>query len=163
MSRVYYSAFSPIPDASRRLPIVAPPLQRESRLYQSDWLLRYYGFTVDELLPSEQPHLALHIDPKLAWAFAHPEFFPVDVNRAAREVLLRVPGFGRKTVDRIVRARRLRSIRSDDIKRLGVSPAKALPFIVLPDLRPADGAMAALNARTTARIAASRTQLDLFA
>ena len=163
LSRVYYSAFSPIPDASRRLPIVAPPLQRESRLYQSDWLLRHYGFTVDELLPAEQPHLALSIDPKLAWAFAHPEFFPINVNRAARETLLRVPGFGKKAVDRIVRSRVARSIRRDDIKRLGVSPSKALPFIVLPDHRPADGAIATLHARMTAAKASSgATQLDLY-
>ena len=109
LSRIYYSAFSPIPDASKRLPLSAPPLQRESRLYQTDWLLRHYGFSVDELLPRESPHLAMEIDPKLAWAFAHPEFFPLDVNRASREALLRVPGFGRQTVDRIVRARRVSS------------------------------------------------------
>ena len=152
LSRIYYSAFSPIPDASKRLPLSAPPLQRESRLYQTDWLLRHYGFSVDELLPHKSPHLAMEIDPKLAWAFAHPEFFPLDVNRATREALLRVPGFGRRSVDRIVRARRIREIRSDDLKRLGVPPAKALPFIVLPDRRPRSNAVAAMKASTAARV-----------
>ena len=87
LSRIYYSAFSPIPDASKRLPLSAPPLQRESRLYQTDWLLRHYGFSVDELLPRESPHLAMDVDPKLAWAFAHPEFFPIGrQSRATRSV-----------------------------------------------------------------------------
>ena len=162
LSRVYYSAFSPIPDASKRLPLAAPPLQRESRLYQSDWLLRHYGFTVDELLPPEKPQLALEIDPKFAWALAHPEFFPLDVNRASREALLRVPGFGRRTVDRIVRARRVRAIRRGDLKLLGVPPRKALPFIVLPDHRPRDGDAAAVHVHAR-QLAGSRSQLDLFA
>ena len=161
LSRIYYSAFSPIPDASERLPLAAPPLQRESRLYQSDWLLRHYGFTVDELLPSNKPQLALEIDPKFAWALAHPEFFPLDVNRASREALLRVPGFGRRAVDRIVRARRVRSIRSDDLRRLNVPARKALPFIVLPDHRPRDGAAAAAHAHAR-KLASSRSQLSIF-
>jgi putative DNA modification/repair radical SAM protein len=161
LSRIYYSAFSPIPDASKRLPLAAPPLQRESRLYQSDWLLRHYGFSVDELLPAEKPQLALEIDPKLAWALAHPEFFPLDVNRAPREALLRVPGFGRRTVERIVRARRVRSIRSEDLRRLGVPPRKALPFLVLPDHWPKEHDAASVRARAHQR-ALGRSQLDLF-
>jgi predicted DNA-binding helix-hairpin-helix protein len=162
LSRIYYSAFSPIPDASKRLPLAAPPLQRESRLYQSDWLLRHYGFSVDELLPPDRPNLALGIDPKLAWALAHPEGFPVDVNRAARESLLRVPGFGRRTVDRIVRSRRVRAIRIDDLNRLGVSPGKAIPFIVLPDHRPRGDAIQRLREATIERGAArTDSQLEL--
>ena len=161
LSRIYYSAFSPIPDASRRLPLSAPPLQRESRLYQTDWLLRYYGFSVDELLPRENPHLAMDVDPKLAWAFAHPEFFPVDVNRAPREALLRVPGFGRRTVDRIVRARRFRAIRSDDLKRLGVPAAKAMPFVVLRDMRPHSDAIAQMRSTSAARSLRNAPQLEL--
>ena len=163
LSRIYYSAFSPIPDASKRLPLSAPPLQRESRLYQSDWLLRHYGFAVDELLPPERPHLALAIDPKLAWAFAHPQFFPLDVNRAPREVLLRVPGFGRRAVDRIVRARRVRAIRRDDLKRLGVPPQKAMPFIVLPDYRPRDDAIEVMRGATAHKSPESVRQLELYA
>ena len=162
LSRIYYSAFSPIPDASKRLPLSAPPLQRESRLYQTDWLLRHYGFSVDELLPRENPNLALHIDPKLAWAFAHPEFFPIDVNRAPREALLRVPGFGRRTVDRVVRARRIRAIRSDDLKRLGVATAKVLPFVVLPDCRPRSDAVSSLKLATTGRGLSNKQQLQLY-
>ena len=161
LSRIYYSAFSPIPDASKRLPLSAPPLQRESRLYQTDWLLRHYGFSVDELLPRESPHLAMDIDPKLAWAFAHPEFFPVDVNRAPREALLRIPGFGRRTVDRVVRARRLRAIRSDDLKRLGVPTLKVLPFVVLPDYRPGGDGVVCMKSATAVRGLSNKRQLEL--
>jgi putative DNA modification/repair radical SAM protein len=145
LKRVYYSAFSPIPDASPRLPLAAPPLQRESRLYQADWLLRYYGFAVDELAPAGRPQLALDVDPKLAWALAHPDRFPVDVNSAERETLLRVPGFGRRAVDRVLASRRMRAVRTPDLRALGVPAAKALPFIVLPDHRPARDAAQALQ------------------
>jgi len=164
LTRIYYSAFSPIPDASKRLPLAAPPLQRESRLYQSDWLLRHYGFTVDELLPADRPQLALSIDPKLAWAVAHPEYFPLDVNRAPREALLRVPGFGRKTVERIVRSRRVRAIRSTDLKAFGAQSVKALPFIVLPDCRPDARSFEKLQAKISlASSAGSAPQLELYA
>jgi predicted DNA-binding helix-hairpin-helix protein len=161
LKRVYYSAFSPIPDASPRLPLAAPPLQRESRLYQADWLLRYYGFQVDDLAPEQRPQLALDIDPKLAWALAHPERFPVDVNRAERDALLRVPGFGRRAVERVLDSRRIRAVRLHDLRALGVPAAKALPFIVLPDHRPARDAAGALKRAAQAprdRVA----QLPLF-
>ena len=161
LSRVYYSAFSPIPDASKKLPLSAPPLQRESRLYQSDWLLRHYGFQVDELLPTNRPHLALDVDPKLGWALSHPEFFPVDVNHAPHEVLLRVPGFGRRAVDRIIRARRVRAIRSEDLKRLGVTATKAKPFIVLADFRPNANALAMVNTAVERKRARRASQLEL--
>ncbi len=161
LSRIYYSAFSPIPDASKRLPLAPPPLQRESRLYQSDWLLRHYGFGVDELLPPEKPDLSLEIDPKFAWALAHPEFFPLDINRASREALLRVPGFGRHAVDRIVRSRQVRAIRSDDLKRLGVPPRKAMPFIVLPDHRPRGDAVNAIKAAAKFHASNREAQLEL--
>ncbi|MGZ9032665.1 MAG: putative DNA modification/repair radical SAM protein, partial [Burkholderiaceae bacterium] len=161
LKRVYYSAFSPIPDASTRLPLVAPPLQRENRLYQADWLLRYYGFAVDELAPEGKPQLALDIDPKLAWALAHPERFPVDINRADRDLLLRVPGFGRRAVDRVLASRRVRAVRLDDLRALGVPAAKALPFIVLPDHRPARDAAAALR-RAAQSPRARASQLPLF-
>jgi putative DNA modification/repair radical SAM protein len=137
LKRVYYSAFSPIPDASRSLPLAAPPLAREHRLYQADWLMRFYGFDVGEIVEQTEGMLSLDIDPKLAWALRHRDRFPIDINRASREDLLRVPGFGTKAVDRIIANRRVTSVRSADLARLHVSRNKALPFIVLSDHRPA--------------------------
>jgi putative DNA modification/repair radical SAM protein len=137
LKRVYYSAFSPIPDASRSLPLAAPPLVREHRLYQADWLIRFYGFDIGEIIEQTEGMLSLDIDPKLAWALRHRDRFPIDINRASREDLLRVPGFGTKAVDRIIAARRVTSVRSADLARLHVSRNKALPFIVLSDHRPA--------------------------
>lgn len=137
LKRVYYSAFSPIPDASRALPLLPPPMVREHRLYQADWLMRFYGFDVGEIIDPGEGMLSLDIDPKLAWALRHRERFPLDVNRASREELLRVPGFGRKAVDRIIATRRVTSIRAADLARLHIPRNKALPFIVLPDHRPA--------------------------
>jgi putative DNA modification/repair radical SAM protein len=151
LKRVYYSAFSPIPDASRALPLQSPPLVREHRLYQADWLMRFYGFDVSEIVePGEGPNqgmLSLDMDPKLAWALRHRDRFPLDVNLASREDLLRIPGFGRKAVDRIIATRRVSSIRASDLARLHIPRNKAMPFIVLPDHRPAvsllDGALLA--------------------
>ncbi|MBN9041165.1 MAG: putative DNA modification/repair radical SAM protein [Rhizobiales bacterium 62-47] len=137
LKRVYYSAFSPIPDASRHLPLKPPPLVREHRLYQADWLMRFYGFAADEIVDEANTMLALEIDPKLAWALRHRERFPLDVNRASREELLRVPGFGRKAVDRIIATRRHAALRAADLSRLHIPRSKALPFIVLSDHRPA--------------------------
>jgi putative DNA modification/repair radical SAM protein len=136
LKRVYYSAFSPIPDASRALPLGAPPLVREHRLYQADWLMRFYGFDASEIVEQTHGMLPLDIDPKLAWALRHRDRFPLDVNRASREELLRVPGFGAKAVDRIIATRRVTSIRSADLARLHIPRNKALPFIVLSDHRP---------------------------
>ncbi len=138
LKRVYYSAFSPIPDASRALPVIAPPLVREHRLYQADWLMRFYGFDVGEIVDgTASGMLPLDIDPKLAWALRHRERFPLDIASASREELLRVPGFGRKAVDRIIATRRVTSIRA---RRPGAAAHtqgnKALPFIVLSDHRP---------------------------
>ncbi len=130
LRRVYYSAFSPIPDASSKLPLIAPPLVREHRLYQADWLLRFYGFSVNELTTSANPDLDLNVDPKLAWALRNPEIFPVDLNKAPREVLWRVPGMGIKTVERIVRLRRWHRLRFEDLSRLRLSIQKVLPFVV---------------------------------
>jgi putative DNA modification/repair radical SAM protein len=136
LKRVYYSAFSPIPDASRALPLLAPPLIREHRLYQADWLMRFYGFDAGEIVEDAAGMLPLDIDPKLAWALRHRDRFPLDVNRASREELLRVPGFGAKAVDRIIATRRVTSIRVADLARLHIIRNKALPFIVLSDHRP---------------------------
>jgi putative DNA modification/repair radical SAM protein len=136
LRRVYYSAFSPIPDASAALPPRAAPLLREHRLYQADWLLRFYGFTDDELATGADGNMPLDMDPKLAWALAHRERFPVDVNLAPREALLRVPGVGVRSVDRILIARRHRRLRLDDLARLRLSLPKVSPFVVTADHTP---------------------------
>ncbi|BDY17282.1 putative DNA modification/repair radical SAM protein (plasmid) [Sulfitobacter pontiacus] len=130
LKRVYYSAFSPIPDSSAKLPLIRPPLQREHRLYQADWLLRFYDFQLDEITSvTADGNLDLEVDPKLAWALVHREVFPLDVNRASRELLLRVPGFGVKTVNRILSTRRHRTLRYEDLIRMGASMKKARSFV----------------------------------
>ncbi len=137
LKRVYYSAFSPIPEASRFLPAKSPPLQREHRLYQADWLLRYYGFTVPEITEGgDAGMLDLDIDPKLAWALKHRALFPVDVNTAPREMLLRVPGLGTRAVDKILAARRHMRLRLDDIARLTSGLKRLRPFLITLDHRP---------------------------
>ena len=137
LRRVYYSAYSPIPDASSDLPPVRPPLMREHRLYQADWLLRFYGFDRAEIMAGARGGmLDLAIDPKLAWALMRREAFPVDINRAPREMLLRVPGLGTRGVDRIIAARRTGALRLGDLARLTASVKKVLPFIVTLDWRP---------------------------
>ncbi|TCZ58781.1 putative DNA modification/repair radical SAM protein [Roseicella aquatilis] len=149
LRRVYYSAYSPIPDASSLLPPAPPPLLREHRLYQADWLLRFYDFTLEEILAGgEGGMLDLGVDPKLAWALRHRDRFPVDVNRAPREMLLRVPGLGAKTVDRLLSARRHRSIRAEDLARLRLPLAKLLPFLVTADHHPRGGVLDRADLRT---------------
>ena len=140
MRRVYYSAFSPIPDASRYLPLVQPPLMREHRLYQADWLIRFYGFAHDEIVPDNPDNssgmLSLDTDPKLAWALANRARFPVNINLAPREMLLRIPGLGVQSVLRILQARRVRQVRLGDLQRLHVPLKKVMPFVLLPDHQP---------------------------
>lgn len=135
LKRVYYSAFSPIPDTSHALPSKAPPLVREHRLYQADWLLRFYGFGVEEI-GGAGGMLDLDIDPKLAWALAHRDHFPVDLNTAPRETLLRVPGLGVRMVDRLIDSRRHRCLRLEDLGRMRVPLRKVTPFVVTADHRP---------------------------
>ncbi|WP_273501462.1 putative DNA modification/repair radical SAM protein [Paracoccus sphaerophysae] len=160
LKRVYYSAFSPIPDSSAMLPLVKPPLIREHRLYQADWLMRFYGFEADEIASATpEGMLDLAIDPKLAWALGHRAQFPVDVNRAPRELLLRVPGFGTRTVDRILAARRQRRLGWDDLVRIGAPMAKAQPFVTVPGWSP--GALTD-SADLRARYAPAPEQLSLF-
>ena len=142
LRRVYYSAFSPIPHASADLPAQAAPLMREHRLYQADWLMRFYGFDEQELVTTEQGMLSLDMDPKLAWALAHPERFPVDLNRAPREMLLRVPGLGVASVDKLLAARRVRQLRRADVERLRAASRRVLAFVCLPDHRPGPDAQA---------------------
>ena len=162
LRRVYYSAFSPIPDSSAILPVSRPPLMREHRLYQADWLLRFYGFTAPEIAAGGvDGMLDLAIDPKLAWALQKREVFPVNVNSAEREDLLRVPGLGVKAVDRIISVRRYRTLRLEDVARLTRSIDKVRPWITALDWTP--GRLTdAIDLR--ARIAAEKRpeQLSLF-
>jgi putative DNA modification/repair radical SAM protein len=162
LRRVYYSAFSPIPDASAVLPLKRPPLIREHRLYQSDWLMRFYGYAPAEVAQAAEADgmLPLDIDPKLAWALKFRERFPVDVNRAPREALLRVPGLGVKAVDRILQVRRQRKLRLEDVGRLTVSITKVRPFLCALDWRPVS-----LTDRADLRslLAPKTEQLELFA
>jgi putative DNA modification/repair radical SAM protein len=163
LKRVYYSAFSPIPDSARALPLKAPPMVREHRLYQADWLMRFYGFAHEEIVAQGDGMLALDIDPKLAWALAHREQFPVDVNRAPKEMLLRVPGLGVKAVARLLQARRVRRLRAADLDRLHVPLAKVLPFVELADHRPGRALSSAdLRDRLAPRPAMASTQASLF-
>lgn len=136
LRRVYYSAYSPTPHADARLPGQPPPLMREHRLYQADWLLRFYGFDVQEIATEPTGNLALDIDPKLAWALAHRDQFPVDVNTAPRELLLRIPGVGVRNVDRILRIRKHHRLTSDDLRRLRVVWRTAAPFVITADPNP---------------------------
>ena len=136
LRRVYYSAFSPIPRADRVLPSRPPALVREHRLYQADWLLRFYGFEAGELTTTNEPNLPLDIDPKLAWALRNRERFPVDVNIAAREQLLRVPGLGHRTVLRLLQVRRHHRLALRDLQVLRARLSEARPFIITSDWRP---------------------------
>lgn len=135
LRRVYYSAFSPIPNAPRVLPSRPPVLVREHRLYQADWLIRFYGFEEHEIV-APNGMLSLEHDPKLAWALAHPGFFPVDLNRAPREQLLRVPGLGVLSVKKLLASRRVRTLRLTDLPKLHISVSKVMQFVLLPDHRP---------------------------
>ena len=135
MKRVYYSGFVPVNGYDNRLPALKqPPLVRENRLYQADWLLRFYNFKVDEIVDDSYPDLDLEIDPKLAWALRHPEAFPVDINRADYEMLLRVPGLGVKSAKMILTARRYSRLGTSHLKQIGVGLKKAQYFITCNEL-----------------------------
>jgi putative DNA modification/repair radical SAM protein len=136
LRRVYFTAYSPIPGQETLLTGRPTPLVREHRLYQADHLVRQYGFSLAEIVSEEQPDLDLRIDPKLAWALRHPERWPVDVNTAAREDLLRVPGFGRQTVKRILAARRHTTLGIKELRRIGARLKAANLFILTRDSRP---------------------------
>ena len=161
LRRVYYSAFSPIPDASAVLPLIRPPLMREHRLYQADWLMRFYGFNASEVqAATDNGMLPLDIDPKTAWALKHRAAFPVDINKAPREVMLRVPGLGVRSVNALVRARRYRTLRLEDVARLTRGLDRLRPFIVAADWRPL--ALADSAAMRPRLVKAERSQLELF-
>ena len=135
LKRVYFSGYIPINPEEKALPAVgsAPPLLRENRLYQSDWLMRFYEFSADEIVDDQHPNLDLDIDPKLSWALRHPEAFPVDINRADYKMILRVPGIGVSSAKKIVQARRFGQIHIDQLKRMGVAYNRAQHFIRCAD------------------------------
>ena len=135
LKRVYYSGYIPINEEEKALPAIgsAPPLLRENRLYQSDWLMRFYGFEATELVDEKHPNLDLEVDPKLSWALRHPEQFPIDLNRADYRMILRVPGIGVRSAKKIVQARRFGKIHIDQLKRIGVAYNRAQHFIRCAD------------------------------
>lgn len=135
LRRVYYSAFSPIPNSPKSVPLAAPPLMREHRLYQADFLLRGYGFSANELFKGSG-HLALDIDPKLAWALENRNLFPLDLNRAEPALISRIPGIGLRTTQRLVELRRERRIRFEDLARMRCVLSKAKPFLITSDYHP---------------------------
>jgi predicted DNA-binding helix-hairpin-helix protein len=134
LKRVYYSGFIPVNSYDTRLPaLTQAPLAREHRLYQADWLMRFYHFAAGEIADDSRPDLDLEIDPKLAWALNHPEAFPLDVNKAEYERILRVPGIGIKSAQRIVAARRHRKLGREQLARMGVVMKRARYFLALPE------------------------------
>ncbi len=136
LRRVYYSAYSPIPNADASMPVERPALVRENRLYQADWLMRFYGFRAEELTDDCTSNLSLEFDPKTSWAIRNRAFFPVDVNKASREALLRIPGIGVRNVERILQVRRFRKLTLNDLRKLRVSIPKARFFITTADHNP---------------------------
>jgi predicted DNA-binding helix-hairpin-helix protein len=161
LRRVYYSAFSPIPDGDSRLPVAAAPLVREHRLYQADWLMRFYGFQASELTTADAPNLDLKIDPKLSWALRFRDLFPIDVNRASLNRLLRIPGIGKRNAMRIVQARRFHSLRLADLAKLRVPMDKVRPWITTTDYRPDVKLLDRVDLRH--RVTKKTEQLELFA
>lgn len=160
LKRVYYSAFSPIPDASSILPIIKPPLLREHRLYQADWLFRFYGFQMEELTNSQtNGMLDLDFDPKLAWALNNRHRFPIDINRADKEMLLRIPGMGVRNVKRILMARRFKRLTLDDLQAFHLSLAKLKPFIIADQWSPTH---LIDSAKLAERFRPKPKQLELF-
>ncbi len=138
LRRVYYSAFSPIPDASEVLPLKQAPLIREHRLYQADWLLRFYDFNLDEILQGTKDNmLDLDLDPKLAWALRNKHIYPVDLNKADKRLLLRVPGLGARTVHKLLSIRRYTKLSWADLAKLRLPLKKLKPFVSVSDYRPA--------------------------
>ena len=160
LRRIYYSGFSPYPRADARLPLQPVPLVREHRLYQADWLMRYYGFDAAELTTTDEPNLDLQRDPKLTWALRHREFFPVDVNVATREVMLRVPGIGYRNVEKILRIRKYHRLSLDDLRKLNVRVKQAQSFIITVDSVPQAGIV---DAPRLKELVTPAPQLELFA
>lgn len=163
LKRVYFSAYIPLM-SSPLLPQVgsAVPLTREHRLYQADWLMRFYGFDASEILDGKDPNLDLQLDPKIAWALRHPEYFPMEINRASPEEILRIPGIGTISAARIVRQRRVAAVTYDDLKRMGVVLKRAKYFITVGG-RYYGGGVPQEDLREHLILQSGGRQLDLFA
>ena len=158
LRRVYYSAYNPIPFKSSEIIPGQGSLVREHRLYQADWLVRFYGFHVNELVVQKDHNLSLDQDPKMVWAASHPEFFPVDVNRAPKAVLVRVPGIGVRNALRILKIRKYHKLRFDDLRKLRIAVNRAKEFIITADYVPSGFR----RANSGLHIAARPVQLELF-
>jgi putative DNA modification/repair radical SAM protein len=130
LKRVYYSGYIPIPTDNRLPALKSPPLVRENRLYQADWLMRFYGFKVDEIVNESFPALDLEVDPKLAYALRHPHLFPIDINKADYEMILRIPGIGVKSAKKIIQARRFGKLNPEHLKKIGVVMKRAQYFLL---------------------------------
>jgi putative DNA modification/repair radical SAM protein len=171
LKRVYYSGYIPVTDDARLPQVTQPPVIREHRLYQTDWLMRFYGFEADEILDPAHPHLDLEIDPKLAWALRNRHVFPVDVNTADYEMILRIPGVGARSARRIVAARRFASLTLDHLHKMGVVLKRARYFLSCRGTQqPALGELDEQGIRRqvlfgagSVRSALVTQQLDLFA
>lgn len=160
LRRVYYSAFSPIPDASDVLPLKPAPLIREHRLYQADWLLRFYEFDLSDILKGSVDNmLELHMDPKMSWALRNRDIYPVDLNRADRHLILRIPGIGVQTANKIISLRRHKKIRWEDLAKMRLALDKIKPFIVVDDYTPA---LRLLDSQNLDLMMRQSQQLDLF-
>jgi len=136
LKRVYYSAYSPIPHADPRLPVMNPPLMREHRLYQADWLLRFYQYDVNEIVTEENPDLDIDLDPKTSWALRNPDYFPIDINRATKAQLLRIPGVGPQSVKKILKIRRYHRLKLTDLSKLNIAFNRAKNFLIAADYQP---------------------------
>jgi len=170
LKRVYYSGYIPVTDDARLPQVTQPPVIREHRLYQTDRLMRFYGFEADEILDPAHPYLDLEIDPKLAWALRNRHYFPIDVNTAPRELLLRIPGVGSRSVERIVQARRFGALTAENLTQFGVVMKRAKHFLTARGLAPAAlGELSEQQVRRqilfggkSVRSALVTQQLDLF-
>ena len=148
LKRVYYSGYVPVLQ-DNRLPSLQSqvPVVRENRLYQADWLMRYYGFAPNEIVDERQPFLDLEIDPKLAWALRNSHLFPIDINQAPREMLLRIPGVGVRSVQKILMARKFQTLSYYDLKKMGVTLSRAKYFITCSGATPLAGTIDPLRLR----------------
>lgn len=135
LKRVYYSGYIPINDKDSKLPQVGttPPLVRENRLYQTDWLLRFYGFSLNEILNNKHQHLELDIDPKLSWALRNPQYFPIDINKADYNWIIRIPGIGTHSARKIIQARKYGKLKQYQLQKLGIAYNRAKYFMVCQD------------------------------